>query len=96
MKVRFLPEADHDVDRLYSFLVGRNKLAAQKAMLAIDQALVRLQENPYIGVVMRERAGDRQLSIPFGSGAYVLRYRLDEAKDLLIVVRIWHGREQRQ
>lgn len=95
MRVRFLPEADHDVDRLYSFLAGRNQSAARKAMLAIDHALLRLEENPYIGVIMRERAGDRQLSIPFGDGAYILRYRLDEAKDTLIVVRIWHDCEQR-
>jgi plasmid stabilization system protein ParE len=96
VRVRFLPEADHDVDRLYGFLAGRNPSAARKAMLAIDQALLRLQENPYLGVLVRERAGDRQLSIQFGSGGYVLRYRLDEAQHTFVVVRIWHGRGERQ
>lgn len=96
MKVRFLPEADQDIDRLYSFLAGRNSSAAQKAMLAIDNAIDRVQHNPYIGAVMRERTGDRQFFIPFGNSAYVLRYRLDEARDTLIVVRIWHGRESRE
>lgn len=95
MKVRFLPEADQDIDRLYRFLAGRNSSAARKAMLAIDNAIDRLQENPHIGAVMRERTGDRQLFIPFGNSAYVLRYRLDEARDVLIVVRVWHGRESR-
>jgi plasmid stabilization system protein ParE len=95
VKVRFLPETDQDIDRLYSFLAGRNASAARKAMLAIDIAIDRLQQNPHIGAVMRERTGDRQLSIPFGHGAYVLRYRLDEAQDTLIVVRVWHGRESR-
>jgi plasmid stabilization system protein ParE len=95
VKVRFLPEADQDIDRLYSFLAGRNSSAARKAMLAIDNAIDRLQESPHIGTVMRERTGDRQVFIPFGNSAYVLRYRLDEVLDTLIVVRVWHGRESR-
>jgi hypothetical protein len=45
---------------------------------------------------MAMRPTDRQLVIPFGNSAYILRYRLDEAQDALFVVRTWHGREQRQ
>ncbi|MGF9692002.1 type II toxin-antitoxin system RelE/ParE family toxin [Rhizobium sp. 0TCS1.26] len=69
MKIRFLPEADQDIDRLYSFLARQNSSAARKAMLAIDNAIDRLQQNPHIGALMRERTGDRQLFIPFGNSA---------------------------
>ena len=95
MKFRFLPAADRDLDRLYSFLAERNLEAARGAALAIDRALGLLVQNPRLGVIVREGLGDRQLTIPFGNSAYILRYRLDEARDALIVVRIWHGREQR-
>ncbi|OWV80272.1 hypothetical protein ATY77_26000 [Rhizobium sp. R634] len=37
----------------------------------------------------------RQLFVPFGKSAYVLRYRIHEEADTLVVVRVWHGREQR-
>ncbi len=45
---------------------------------------------------MEERPTDRQLFIPFGNSAYILRYRLDEEQERLFVVRIWHGREERR
>lgn len=65
-------------------------------MMAIKTGFVRLQENPGRGIVMEARPTDRQLFIPFGNSAYILRYRLDEAQETLFVVRIWHGREERQ
>ncbi len=95
MKIRVLPEARQDLRRLQSFLILRNPLAAEKAMTAIKSGFLRLQENPRLGLVMVKRPTDRQLVIPFGNSAYILRYRLDEARDTLLVVRIWHGREQR-
>ena len=96
MKLVVLPEADKDTDRLYEFLIPNNPLAAQKAMLAIDEGLAMLQENPYLGPKMDDRPDYRQLFVPFGKSAYVLRYRIDQEKDVLAVVRIWHGREDRE
>jgi plasmid stabilization system protein ParE len=37
----------------------------------------------------------RELIVPFGAGAYVIRYRIDHRRDAVIITRIWHGREQR-
>ena len=95
MKFRFLPAADRDLDRLYAFLAEQNLEAAHRAMLAIDNALNLLTQNPKLGLLVRKDREDRQLLIPFGNSAYVIRYRLDEARDTLFVVRVWHGREQR-
>jgi len=33
--------------------------------------------------------------VPFGRGAYVIRYRIDRERDAVVIVRIWHGRELR-
>ena len=50
MKLVFLPEALEDIERLYQFLVAENPVAAQKAMLAIDEGLTMLSESPYLGI----------------------------------------------
>jgi plasmid stabilization system protein ParE len=39
--------------------------------------------------------GVRELIVPFGRSAYVLRYAHSVDADEVIVLRIWHGREQR-
>lgn len=53
----------------------------------------RLQDHPQLG---RPLEGDRrEHMIPFGAGAYVLRYKLDPAGDP-IVIRVWHSREERR
>lgn len=96
MKLVFLPEAEEDIERLYAFLVEKNPLAAQKAMLAIDEGAEMLTGNPYLGVKMEGRPDYRQLFVPFGKSAYVLRYRIQEEADTLVVVRVWHGREDRR
>jgi plasmid stabilization system protein ParE len=42
---------------------------------------------------MDEDAERRELFVPFGVGAYVLRYRLRE--ETIVVIRVWHSRELR-
>ena len=95
MKLAFLPEALEDIDRLYEFLIDENPIAAQKAMLAIDEEIALLLENPYLGIEMDHGADYRQLFVPFGKSAYVLRYRIHAERETLVVVRVWHGREHR-
>jgi plasmid stabilization system protein ParE len=41
------------------------------------------------------RSGFRELVVPFGRGAYVIRYRIDRTRDAVVITRLWHGREQR-
>ena len=96
MKVVFLPEANSDIDRLFEFLFQNNPVAAQKAMLAIDEGIDMLLANPFIGIAIPERPEYRQLFVPFGKSAYVLRYRIADGDETLVVVRVWHGRERRK
>ena len=96
MKLVFLPEAEQDIERLFNFLMDADRpRSAQKAMLAIDEGIRLLLNNHDIGVTMPERPDYQQLFVPFGKSAYVLRYRIDTAKQVLVIVRIWHGREER-
>ena len=88
MKLVVLPEAIDDIHRLYDFLIPNSPLAAQKAMLAIDEGLAMLQETPLMGPTMFDSPDYRQLYVPFGKSAYVLRYRIHAEQDILVVVRI--------
>jgi hypothetical protein len=38
----------------------------------------------------------RELIIPFGQSAYLLRYSHSAMSDEIVVHRIWHGREARE
>ncbi len=42
-----------------------------------------------------DKPGYRELIVPFGRGAYVIRYRIDYSRDTVVIVRMWHGREHR-
>ncbi len=96
MEVVFLPEAADDIERLFQFLLDAgNPRAAQKAMAVITSGIERLSAHPHAGLAMRDREPYRQLFIPFGRSAYVLRYRIDEDHNRLVIVRVWHGRETR-
>jgi plasmid stabilization system protein ParE len=63
-------------------------------MTAIGAAIRSLESLPERGRPS-PLAGARELVVPFGRSAYVLRYAHVPETDELVVLRIWHGREQR-
>ncbi len=93
MRVRWLPEAWQDIQRLYDFLVDQDPGAAARAMDALLDGADRLVEMPEIGRPMDDDTGRRELYLPFGVGAYVLRYRIESEN--VVIIRVWHGREYR-
>ena len=94
MRLLWLPEALDDAERLHGFLVEKDALAAERAMRAISSASDRLLELPQVGRPMDDDTGRRELVVPFGAGAYVLRYRVQP--DAVVIIRVWHGRETRE
>ena len=93
MHVLWLPEAKDDIQRLYDFLVAKNPRAAGNAIRLIQSGAKGLSENPEIGRPMNDDTRRRKLHLPLGASAYVLRYRIHE--DTIVVIRVWHGKEQR-
>jgi plasmid stabilization system protein ParE len=93
-KVVWRERALEDIDRLYNFLFKNNKEAAAKAAQVVLRGSSLLGESPRLGRPMADSTGRRELFIPFGSGFYVLRYFL--INDSVIIVRVWHGRENRK
>jgi plasmid stabilization system protein ParE len=93
MNLIWLTEARQDVDRLHEFLVEVNPAAAEKAIQLIQEGARSLVRHPEIGRPMVVDSHRRELFLPFGASAYVLRYRVEE--DTLVIIRVWHGREDR-
>jgi plasmid stabilization system protein ParE len=90
-RLKWLPEAIDDFERLYFFLVNKATIAANKAANSILQGTDLLRDTPRIGRPMNED-DRRELFVAFGAGAYVIRYKL-EAEDTVVIVRVWHSKE---
>ena len=94
MDLIWLPEARADVLRLFDFLIEANPSTAAAAVRVIRGGAARLAEHPWIGRRMDKETERRELIIPFGAGAYVLRYRVEG--ETIVILRVWHGREDRR
>lgn len=93
-KLRWLPEAIEDFQRLYFFLLEKDTEAAEKAASSILKGSNLLKSSPRIGHLVSENKDKRDLFIAFGAGAYVIRYR-QETEESVVIVRVWHSRENR-
>lgn len=94
MTVRWLAPALDDIRRLYDFLLEKDPTVAARAVRTIRVGAARLIDTPAIGRPLADGTGRREFLIPFGAGAYVLRYRIHG--DTIVVIRVWHSREVRR
>lgn len=94
MALIWSPAALDDVQQLIRFLdeATHGAAAGNRAAGLILAAADRLVEQPHIGKTTRDDM--REWFAAFGVGAYVLRYRITPAGDVLII-RVWHSREDR-
>jgi plasmid stabilization system protein ParE len=94
-RLSWLPEALADLIRLREFIHVHNPAAAGRAANRIRETVGKLPDNPLIGKSVDDIDDPtlRELFIPFGQGGYWLRYLVREEN--IIIVRIWHGRENR-
>jgi len=90
-EIVWLPSAARDVSRLREFIQSSNPTAAVRAANRIKDASKILEENSEAGMPVEELFPFRELFIPFGSGNYILRYRV--AGTRVIIVSVKHSRE---
>lgn len=89
MKLRFTAKALDDLERLHEFVVEKNPAAADRIRRQLLACFQTLLEQPLAGRPVK--------SLPvrqWVTGDYVIRYLIED-KQSLIIVRIWHGREDR-
>ncbi|MBW2703337.1 MAG: type II toxin-antitoxin system RelE/ParE family toxin [Deltaproteobacteria bacterium] len=89
----WLPGAKDDIERLFTFLREKSPQAARNALKAIRLGAKQLVAFPQAGRPMDDETGRRELIVAFGGSAYVLRYKMDGK--LVVILRVWHGREDR-
>lgn len=92
-QITWLPEALIDVERLRAFLKDKNPNAAARAGQTLRDGANYLAGFPEVGRPMNDQSARRELFLPFGAGAYVLRYRIDG--DNIVIIRVWHSKERR-
>jgi plasmid stabilization system protein ParE len=81
-----------DLQRLRTWLAEKDPDAANRAAEAIDARIMRLRAFPKLGP-LRITADTRELRVRFGRYGYIVRYVL--RGDVVVVTRIFHGREDR-
>lgn len=84
-----------DLVRLRDFLIRANPTAAQRAVSAISMAIDTLVSLPERGKPIGN-VGLRELIVPFGRSAYVVRFLPDRKRGEIVIVRVWHSREARE
>jgi toxin ParE1/3/4 len=95
VKLIVTPAAAADAERLHGFLADKNPAAAQRIVTVLSEAIQSLTMLPNRGRPSTV-AGVRELVVPFGRSACVLRYTYSAQADEVVIIRLWHGREARE
>lgn len=93
-RVEWRARARLDVERLTDFWWEKQPEMAIRAARVIADGGRLLASSPRLGRPMGDGTNRRALSLPFGSGAYIIHYMLKD-ENTVVVLRIWHSREQR-
>lgn len=94
MKIEWSADALADLDRFATFL---HKHHPALARIVAREILVKariLGERPMLGKQVGGRIEYRQIVLQVLNAAYVLQYRID--RDRLVILRVFHGREERE
>ncbi|MBB3135814.1 plasmid stabilization system protein ParE [Rhizobium pisi] len=92
-ELRYTQTFYEDLDRLSDFLIERDPELAERAINAIQKALMILEDFPLMA--RRASADDpllRELVVPFGSAGYVILFKVMN-ESTVIVLAIRHQRE---
>jgi plasmid stabilization system protein ParE len=95
MKLIVSRAAAVDLERLRSFLAKTSPAAAGRAAAILASAIQSLDTMPERGRPS-ELPNIRELIVPFGQSAYVLRYTYSIENQEIVMLRVWHGREARE
>jgi toxin ParE1/3/4 len=95
-RVEIRARARADLDRLARFLWEKGEEeAAVRALEKMVEGIELLTSSPRLGRPLGDGTERRVLSIPFGTGAYIIHYMLKD-ESTVVVLRVWHSREQRR
>lgn len=94
--IRFTPEAEEDLIRLYDFILARDAEdfgIAERALQAIKDGIRTLSLTPFTcRKACQASPFLRELVIPFGTAGYVALFEIDNA-ETVTVLAVRHQRE---
>jgi plasmid stabilization system protein ParE len=79
--------AASDLQRLHDFLDMHSTRSADRAVVILSDRLKLLAQFPALGKPLG-RTGMRELYVPFGKSAYVIRYYLSARRNAVVVLRM--------
>ena len=92
-RVRFTPEAEDELLRLYDFLLEKDVTAAEHALDTFKGAVELLRFSPFsCRKALPDRPFLRELIIPFGSAGYIALFEIDSTSTVNILA-VRHQRE---
>ena len=91
-EIVWLPAASRDIARLRNFLTSKSPIAAQRAAKRIIEGVMTLKDHSGAGTPVDNLIDYRELTLSFGSGEYIIRYR--EESQRIIIVRVRHSKEK--
>jgi toxin ParE1/3/4 len=89
VKLQFTHSAQRDLIRLREFIAEKNPQASTRISRRLRQSLDRLIDQPNMGVNVEDLPGVQDLI----SADYIARYIVLDRT--VIILRIWHGKEDR-
>jgi plasmid stabilization system protein ParE len=95
VKLAFSREARGDLVRLRAFIAKHDPTAAERLARRLIQGIERLLRNPRLGrrvTVAPDQMAPEEIR-DWVVGPYVVRYLIVDQR--IVVLRIWHGKEQR-
>lgn len=93
-KIRFTPEAEGDLLRLYDFLLEKDLAGADRALEAIKGAVELLRFSPFsCRKALTDNPFLREFVIPFGSAGYVALFEI-ESGNTVSILTVRHHREE--
>lgn len=90
MKVKYSPESIGDLQRVVEFVENKNKYAARRIAIDLQEGVERLKQFPQIGLPVLKASDPEQLRDLY-VGDYTVRYLITE--EVIYILRIWHGKE---
>jgi len=91
--VRLSVRAQSDISRLHAFLLKKDSNAAKRAVLAIREAFMPLEQSHMVGRPVENYDTLRELVIDFGATGYLALYRFEPSLDVVTILAIKHQRE---
>lgn len=96
MRLQFTEQALEDLIRLRAFIAEKNPAAAQRISQQLIRSIRSLVDQPFMGHdigLAGVQAGVQAEVQEWVAGDYVVHYVVRD--DLLTVLQVWHGREDR-